>query len=285
MKKDETLLTISEMANICRISRQTLIYYDKHDVFKPYYMDDKGYRYYSVYQLPYLREICALKENNFSLKDIVENFKNRDIKNTQDLLRFKKQNLLDEMENIRLKLKSIDERLSYYDYAQQEIERTDIPYIRKFPQRKILFCAWDVEEMTRSVLHFTHMKLRNRCGELHLTVDRGWGALLRKDDIYTDHPFAGAGGYVNLPADFENIYDIPVENYIVVPAGTFACICRYGMPYETEYVERLFDWIKENNYTITGDILDECLLDTTFYTKERQKDFCQIQIPIAVSES
>ena len=284
MKDENALLSISEMANICRISRQTLIYYDKHDVFKPHYMDEKGYRYYSVLQIPFLREICALKANNLSLKDIADNFENRNIKNTQDLLRFKKQNLEEEMEELKRKLKSIDERLAYYDYAQKETEHPLQPYLRHFPERKILFCKWDAREMDRKALHFAHMQLRNRCDEFHIKVDRGWGALLRKDTLYTDHPFLESGAYINLPSDFENIYQIPEENYLIIPAGTFACMCKYGMPYETRYVDQLYQWVEENHYTVTGDILDECLLDTTFYTEEHKADFCQLQIPVALPD-
>lgn len=282
-EKEGQLLTISEMANICRISRQTLIYYDKHDVFKPEYMDEKGYRYYSIYQVPYLREICALKNNNLSLREIVENFQNRNIKNTQDLLRLKKQNLEEEIADLQLKLKSIEERLAYYDYAKQEMTRVNQPYIREFPERKILFCPWDTDDMNRSHMHYTHMKLRNRCNEFQIKIDRGWGAMLRKATIHTAHPYREAGAYINLPPDFENIYGIPEGHYLVIPAGTFACMCKYGMPYELEYVNQLFQWIEQQGYTVTGDILDECMLDTTFYTEDQKKDFCQIQIPVEIS--
>jgi effector-binding domain-containing protein len=52
------------------------------------------------------------------------------------------------------------------------------------------------------------------------------------------------------------------------------------MPYETEAVEKLHQWILENDYEITGDILDVCLLDTTFYQSDKNVDFCILEIPI-----
>ena len=278
--KRSAMLTISEMASLCRISRQTLIYYDKNDVFKPIHTDEKGYRYYSVHQVPFLREICALRDNDFSLKDIVDNFQNRNIKNIQDLFLFNKQKLEEDIEALNRKLKSVNERLAYYDYVKEEMQHVQIPYIRQFGERKILFCEWDTEDMDRTTMHLGHMKLRNWCDEFHLKIDRGWGALLRSDHVGTDHPYIKAGAYVNLPPDFENIYDIPEENFFTIPAGFFACMCKYGMPYETEYIDQLIQWIEEHHYTVIGDIIDECLLDTTFYTEEQQKDFCQLQIPV-----
>ena len=49
------LLSISKMAKIHNISRQTLIYYDQMDIFKPAYIDEKGYRFNREVQIPFLR--------------------------------------------------------------------------------------------------------------------------------------------------------------------------------------------------------------------------------------
>lgn len=277
---DSQWLTISEMAKVCRVSRQTLIYYDKNDLFKPEYIDAKGYRYYSIYQIPFLREIYALKETDVPLKEIIDNLKSRNVKNTRDLLEVKKERIQDEIAELQSKLGNIEDRIAYYKYVENEMEHAYRPYVRQFPARKILFCPWGVEEMDRSVMHFTHMKLRNRLADMGLRVDRGWGAMIRKDSLLNHEPLIGGGGYVNLPPDFENTFDVPDGNYIEVPEGFFVCICRYCMPYETEYYYELYDWLVENHYTMTGDILNECMLDTTFYTEQHKKDFGQIQIPI-----
>lgn len=56
-----TYISISEMAKLHGITRQTLIHYDSIDLFKPAKVDTNGYRYYCKHQIPYLREICFLK--------------------------------------------------------------------------------------------------------------------------------------------------------------------------------------------------------------------------------
>ena len=273
-------LTISEIANICKVSRQTLIYYDKHDVFKPDYIDPKGYRYYSVYQVPYLREICALKDTNLSLKEIVDNFQNRTLKNTKELLEYKRDSLLEDMEALEEKLAYINARLGYYDYVEKEMSQSYKPYIRHFPERKILFAPWNTDPMNRCTMYFTHMNLRHMANDHGVQPEQAFGSLIRKESLLNNTPITGGGAFVKLPDDFENVYNIPEGNYIVVPEGFFACICRYCMPYESQYYYDLYDWLNENHYTITGDILNECLLDTTFYTETRQQDLGQIQIPI-----
>ena len=69
--------TIGKMAELHGISRQTLIYYDKIGLFRPTRVDDSGARYYDSSQLPFLREICFLKEQNVPLKEIRKNMESR----------------------------------------------------------------------------------------------------------------------------------------------------------------------------------------------------------------
>ena len=66
-------LSISEMAQIHNITRQTLIYYDKIGLFKPDIIESNGYRYYSTTQIPLLREICFLRSIGMSMDDIRKN--------------------------------------------------------------------------------------------------------------------------------------------------------------------------------------------------------------------
>lgn len=84
-------LSISQIAELHDVSRQTLIYYDKIGLFKPTYIDNNGYRYYSPYQIPFLREICFLKSIGIKLEDIKINIKNRDITKAIFLLKSHKE--------------------------------------------------------------------------------------------------------------------------------------------------------------------------------------------------
>jgi hypothetical protein len=66
----ERYFSISEMASIHGVSRQTLIYYDKIELFQPVHIDENGYRFYAAEQIPFLREICFLKSIGIKLNDI-----------------------------------------------------------------------------------------------------------------------------------------------------------------------------------------------------------------------
>lgn len=64
---------INEIAKIFNISRQTLIYYDKINLFKPESIDiNNSYRYYNEEQFFQLEFIILLKEAGFTLSEIKE---------------------------------------------------------------------------------------------------------------------------------------------------------------------------------------------------------------------
>lgn len=65
------LLSIGEMAKLCRIPVKTLRYLDKTGTVKPAYIDPiTQYRYYSKLQLPYILVVRELKLSGISLADI-----------------------------------------------------------------------------------------------------------------------------------------------------------------------------------------------------------------------
>ena len=51
------------------------------------------------------------------------------------------------------------------------------------------------------------------------------------------------------------------RKYTYDPAGEYVCMYKYGMPYDTEHLEKLMQWLAKNNYELAGDIIDVCLLD------------------------
>lgn len=59
-----------ELAETLGITVRTLQYYDKVDVLKPSYRNDKGYRFYTNEDIKELRKIISLKFLGFSIEEI-----------------------------------------------------------------------------------------------------------------------------------------------------------------------------------------------------------------------
>lgn len=63
---------------------------------------------------------------------------------------------------------------------------------------------------------------------------KGFGAIIKKNQLYKNDLFNGAGGYVNLSdSEFE------VENTITLLKGKYVCMYKYGMPYDIEFLYKL----------------------------------------------
>lgn len=136
--------TISQLADLFKISRQTLIYYDKIDLLKPEYIDyENKYRYYTYRQVLELSFILFLKQAEFSLKDIKEYIKCKNEKETFEFL-VKKEIELDKkikilkkaQNNIKEKINVLKE-LSIKKEEEVIIEMSQEKYIIELDTKKI----------------------------------------------------------------------------------------------------------------------------------------------------
>ncbi len=66
----KTYLTTKEFADLFGITKHTLFHYDEMGIFKPAYVNEKGYRFYSIYQYDMLDTIIDLRRFGMSLSDI-----------------------------------------------------------------------------------------------------------------------------------------------------------------------------------------------------------------------
>lgn len=99
------LLKIGDFSKRTGASIRTLRYYDEIDLFKPSEIDlFTNYRYYSEEQIDDLNLINELKDVGFSLDEIKNYWNNFD----NDKMLQKKQELLNEIDNINTKIRKVD---------------------------------------------------------------------------------------------------------------------------------------------------------------------------------
>ena len=105
----------SDLAQLYNISKQTLIFYDKKDLFKPDYVDSNGYRMYSLKQFFILGIILDLKTMGFHLNDIKNFLEHRTPDDTLSLLNKQLHKLTKQIElptklcdNIKSKINTIN---------------------------------------------------------------------------------------------------------------------------------------------------------------------------------
>ncbi len=64
------MLTVTQLARQCGISRTTVLYYEKEQLLKPAYRSENGYRWYGEKEAERLRAITAYRSYGLSLSSI-----------------------------------------------------------------------------------------------------------------------------------------------------------------------------------------------------------------------
>ncbi len=263
------------MAKLHGLTRQALIYYDEINLFKPVKVDENGYRYYSKRQIPYLREICFLKSLGISLKEIVNHFHDRSPEKEIVLLHKQKEDVLHEIARLNKIRESINQRLNIYEEAvDADAMQMQEPFIRSIVARQAVFKEY-VQPINKENLHITLMGLWREIFKKEMVPSSGFGSIIKKEAILSRNHLKGAGSCI-----FLSQWSTEHLNTIALPTADYACMYKYGMPYDVIHVENLLDWIGKNGYRLVGDIVDVCLLDTTFYKEQKALDFCMLQAPV-----
>lgn len=267
-------ISISEMAKLHGITRQTLIHYDRINLFKPLKVDDNGYRYYSKHQIPHLREICFLKSTGIKLNEIVEHFKERSPEKEMRLLALQK-NYIDQQIAQLIKLRGyLHQKINLYEEACAAPVQLNSPFLRHLQKRQAIFMPFQ-QPINKENLHLTLMRLWQVLFKHEMIPGKGFGSIIKKEALERQEYLSGAGACIFLPH-----WNSEIKNTITLAGGDYICMYKYGMPYDEAHLELFMKWLRRHHYELIGDVVDVCLLDTTFYKKHAEVDFCMLQAPI-----
>ncbi len=270
-------LSIGQMANLNSVSTQTLRYYDKKGLLKPYITDEEnGYRYYHINQCARLDMIQYLKSTGASLDEIKVILEG----NMDDsaLLKLLNEQLANIEKDI---LKATEKRNTlkkYIDNFQiyKEMYLEDSIFLEHLPKRSI--CSLKThfnyfengntgyEMMMRELKSYFHKQ------KLPLCYFCNVGTIVRKEKIHKDKLFSNEV-FVFVGEDFPNSTETIEENLYI-------CICSEDFNKEKELAIKLLDYIDEHNYSVIGDYLCEVIVDFPDYKEKPRKLFYKIQIPI-----
>ena len=275
------MYTISEMANIFGVSRQTLIYYDKIGLFGPAEVNEKGYRFYSPTQIPLMRLICMLRDLGVDLDEITRLTSSYDVAEMARKLQERVSELDDQIAELEKERNSVQERLSFYSDVSYWKARQGMPTLKAFPDCYVVVEPFPGDvTIDRSVLHPTLMRAVARLREtMGARPMRGWGTMLQRSYFHSDNPILGAGPFAVVP---EGVEPEKLAQAQRLPEGIYLCISRWGMPYDPKGIREAVSYLDAHNLTPMGNAYDFCYMDATSYNEEHQEDFCCIQIPVSL---
>lgn len=275
------MYTISEMASIFGVSRQTLIYYDKIGLFAPAEVNEKGYRFYSPTQIPLMRLICMLRDLGVDLDEIMRLTSSYDVAEMANKLRERVSELDGQIAALEKERNSVQERLSFYSDVSYWKARQGVPTLKAFHNRYVIVEPFPGDvTIDRSVLHPTLMRAVARLREtMGAQPMRGWGTMLQRSYFHSDNPILGAGPFAVVP---DGVEPEKLGQAQCLPEGVYLCISRWGMPYNPAGIREAVSYLDAHNLTPMGNAYDFCYMDATSYNEEHQEDFCCIQIPVAL---
>ncbi|SJZ75304.1 DNA-binding transcriptional regulator, MerR family [Cetobacterium ceti] len=262
---------ISDVAKIFNISRQTLIYYDKINLFKPEYKNEENnYRYYSDNQLYDLYFILALKEGGFSLKEI-ENYYESTSNNCGE--KFLNEKIL-EIDKQILKLKNLKTLILKKQMELKNIldEKDTEPKV-EFQNKNYLFNLKvnNIQGVTEAIKKLDEIKKQKKIGnEFYITS-------LTKEDILSKNFYKINTVGILLNEEDKKLF---LEKYEVIEPNLYGIIYHKDI-YDNIHLtyEKLLKFIEKNDYIVIGSSLAK-VNGISFKLKKGMGGIIKIMIPI-----
>ena len=242
--------TVGEVSRITGVSKDTLRFYDKINLFKPSLVDPvNGYRYYTYDQFWKIDIIVCCRKLNISI------FKIRDILSSQDndtvvtLMKKHQQEAL----YLSDYYKRVAEDIEWYSKQHRQICNArlhSVVTIKQQPERAVIY-GENIED-TKAY----HLKLQEICRntvEHNDSFRRNYGFILDHTKI-ADNYFIKAGEYIEFFDDIKK--EIDAKFFKTLPCGNYAC-CVVNVINDSADFSVLNAWLKERSISPEFIIADE----------------------------
>ncbi len=271
-------LSIGEMAKLNSLSTQTLRYYDKHGILKPYLIDEEnGYRYYHINQCARLDMVQYLKSTGAKLDEIAEILgEHMDEASLLSLLESRLEQIEEEIKTAEQKRANIRHYIKNYEKYKKMYFENSI-FLEYIPKRYIYSYKTDMNLFEEGSVAYEMMmrELKTLFYKEHfpLCYFCNVGTIVRHENVKAERLFSDEV-FVFVENDFEGKAESLDENWYV-------CVCSKEFDDEVELAQSLFAYIKDKGYEIVGDYLCEVILDFPDFRENPRKLFYKIQIPIS----
>lgn len=255
--------SIGELSAYQHISKQTLIYYDKIDLFKPSYVDpNTGYRYYDAKQIDYLDTIIIMKKIGFSLKEIREYMQEYTIDTSIKVMRRQLKVIDEKLAELSMIRTRVQQRCENMELAKQ-VSNNEIVVTSKKSQFLLIkevtspFSFKEISIATKSCYTYAFTKTLPIYFECGVIVPR----MKIKKGCYTEASYAFV--LVDKCLNDKNIIEIPKGKIVYTyHIGTYETI---GNSYD-----KLLKYCEDNNLTIISDAYEFCINDYISSNQEQE---------------
>ncbi|NCB70563.1 MAG: MerR family transcriptional regulator [Clostridia bacterium] len=236
---NETKYTVGEVSRITGVPKDTLLYYDKIDLFKPKYVNlETKYRYYTYEQFWHLDIIVCCRNLNIPLATIRE-ILNADY-NSKIIESLKShQKYAWEMSKYYTQVaKDIDWYSEQYDLVMNA-NPSDSVSVKYFPQKEVIYAEND-----KNIREY-HVKLMEASRNVLKKTDsfRRYSGFTMNPEGLEKNNFMKIGEYVEFQT--EEIIEIEKEYLRVLPEGNYAFSIVHVVGRNVDF-SLMNNWLKEH---------------------------------------
>lgn len=250
----ENKFTVGEIAKLYHMSKQTLIFYDKIDLFKPKIVDSNNhYRYYTDKQLEVLDSILILKEIGVPLKEMRTFLENRSGDKAINLLQEQKYQIDTQIEHLKRISNRLEKKIETLEHVSKFEEKVTFETLPE----EYLAIEKVKEPYTLLQTDIALKKILYKASQQNYPYYYQLGVMIPLDNLKQ-------GAYTNAEFAF-----LPLEKKISDccitkrPKGLYATIYHEGEYDKIGYTyQTLLKTIKEEGYTPKGYAYEYCVLDS-----------------------
>lgn len=271
--EDTELFQIGDVAKLFHLSVGTLRHYEQCGILKPEYTDKKtGYRYYSIRQFEVLTNIRYLRALDMPLEEIADFINNRDIDVIEEKLKNQKKIIAEKKKELEKIEQKIDHRIEQIeDAVKSELNKIKLISVE---EQRIVFIRDNIKWSSYLSLEYSIRQLEKK-QKTPITYQGKVGVGISKENL-----ISGVFGHYEIVfviLDKEDDYEGKVE---IQPKGLFVTVRFNGSHNEAEkYYQMLIEYIKANNFEITGFSRELALIDNVI-TNDESKFVTEISIPV-----
>lgn len=237
---DETKYTVGEVSRITGVPKDTLLYYDRIDLFKPKYVNPgTKYRYYTYEQFWHLDIIICCRNLNIPLSAIRNILQMKDNQKIMDLMKEHQKYALAMSKYFAQVATDIDWYCEQYDLVKKADISTDIT-LEYFPEKKVIY-AQDEKNIREY-----HVKLLEAARNILKQTDsfRRFSGFIMDPEGLKKNNFMKLGEYVEFHTEAQ--VEIEKEHIHTLPSGDYACCIVHVVNRQVDF-SVINQWLKERH--------------------------------------
>ena len=238
--------TTGEFAKLVDINKDTLLYYDKIDLFKPAGIHTNGYRYYTFEQFDQFMAIHSLRQVELPIKKLKTYFEAPTLQSLQQLA-------MKQSEQVELELKKLQE---IQFFLQRVVELTNelkgIPFgevlFKQLPEESVVYSQEKIDWSLS--IEDLYQRSSQFLKELGVKSTAAHGIVYAKEQLFQDQD------------SLHHLFcRVDTSNAKKKPAGLYAIIYHRG-PFDfiDDTYTQLIDSLAAQNLAMDGDVYEEYLL-------------------------